>query len=134
MHRKTRKSNKPVEIPMTPMIDVVFQLLIYFIVTLQPMDVVAHMDVNRPAQQREAKHHRIEILRLAVLTDGYTLNDRRLDKHSMERILKHLADLNDKQTVLILVQGRAEHHRLVQALNICHKVGLHNLSVVSSRG
>ena len=41
----------PAELPMTPMIDVVFQLLIYFIVTIQPVDVLANLDVFRPSPE-----------------------------------------------------------------------------------
>ena len=39
---------------MTPMIDVVFQLLIYFIVTIKPIDVVTNLDVFRPAPDKSA--------------------------------------------------------------------------------
>ena len=40
---------------MTPMIDVVFQLLIYFVVTIKPVDVSAHLDVFRPAADSPPK-------------------------------------------------------------------------------
>ena len=52
MARKRKGMDAPEgELEMTPMIDVVFQLLIYFIVTIKPVDVVTNLDVFRPAPE-----------------------------------------------------------------------------------
>ena len=37
--KRSAKSEQAAEVPMTPMIDVVFQLLVYFIVTFEPNDL-----------------------------------------------------------------------------------------------
>ena len=44
---KVKKTREDPKLEMTPMIDVVFQLLIFFIVTLQQEDILAHLDVLR---------------------------------------------------------------------------------------
>ncbi len=132
--RIKKKDEKTVEIPMTPMIDVVFQLLIYFIVTIKPIDVVAHLDVNRPSPDERAKPDTPppKLLTIAIYANGYTLNEKQVTPASLEKLLEKLAALNKEQTVLIQATALSPHHRLVKVLNLCNKNGLKNLSVVST--
>ena len=51
---RKRPEGAQAELEMTPMIDVVFQLLIYFIVTTKPIDVITNLDVFRPAPDKPA--------------------------------------------------------------------------------
>ena len=51
---RKRPEGAQAELEMTPMIDVVFQLLIYFIVTTKPVDVITNLDVFRPAPDPNA--------------------------------------------------------------------------------
>ena len=57
MKRKKGERNmgEAAKLEMTPMIDVVFQLLIFFIVTLKVEDIYSHLDVSRPAPDPKAK-------------------------------------------------------------------------------
>jgi len=52
--RKGRNKGDAAKLEMTPMIDVVFQLLIFFIVTLKQEDILSHLDVSRPAPDPES--------------------------------------------------------------------------------
>ena len=47
--KSRRKPGGNVALEMTPMIDVVFQLLIFFIVTLKQEDIMANLEALRPA-------------------------------------------------------------------------------------
>jgi len=122
------------EIPMTPMIDVVFQLLIYFLVTIQPHDVIAHLDVFRPSpeQTREQPQTPPKMIRVAVYADGYAINDRPVSLQQLDRLLTKLAALDRSQTILIMCTALSPHGRLVQVLDLCAKAGLNNLSVIST--
>jgi len=55
MAKRERAKGEAVKLEMTPMIDVVFQLLIFFIVTLKQEDILSHLDVSRPAPDPNAK-------------------------------------------------------------------------------
>ena len=46
--RKQNKGESP-KLDMTPMIDVVFQLLIFFVVTLKQEDILSKLSAARPA-------------------------------------------------------------------------------------
>ena len=135
MARKRRKSEAPApELPMTPMNDVVFQLLIYFLVTIQPRDVLAHLDVFRPSpdQRQQEQQEKPKMIRILVFPDGYTINDRPVDVSELDRLLTRLAGIDRNQTILITCTAASQHERLVRVRDLCAKNRLVNLSVVST--
>lgn len=121
------------EVEMTPMIDVVFQLLIYFIVTIQPVDVTAHLDVLRPAGQtaREQQDTPPKMIRIQIYQGALLMNDRSVDMPTMARLLNRLGEISTSQTVVISCARDSKHERLVEVLNHCAKAGLNNLSVTT---
>lgn len=135
MARKRKGMDAPEgELEMTPMIDVVFQLLIYFIVTIKPVDVVTNLDVFRPAPDKNAPKDAPppQLLRLGIYQDGYTLNDNPVSLERLDERLAKMASIDASQTIMITVSANSEHGRLVKALDLCAKNGLKSLSVVSA--
>jgi biopolymer transport protein ExbD len=122
------------DLPMTPMIDVVFQLLIFFIVTLKPIDVLAHLDVTRPSpdQPRDRLEVPKNLIRIGIHYDGFSINERAVTEAALDDLLGKLADLDPKQTILLLASAASPHDFLIKALNLCSRHGLSNLSVIST--
>ena len=122
------------ELEMTPMIDVVFQLLIYFIVTIKPIDVITNLDVFRPAPDKTAKKDEPppNPFRIGVYQDGYTVNDSPASPEALNISLAKMASIDAGQTIMITVSAFSEHGMLVKALDLCAKNGLRSLSVVSA--
>lgn len=121
------------ELNLTAMIDVAFQLLCFFLIATHPVDVVANLEVSRPTGI-DSGTAGPNAIRVTVLPDGYSVNDRRMDATQMAAILGRLADHDPDQTVLIQCLNDAPHGRLVEVLDTCAKVKLTNLAVVSSGG
>lgn len=135
MARERKRSDMPpADLPMTPMIDVVFQLLIYFLVTIHPMDVVANLDVFRPSPDAKQEQPATppKMIRIAVFPDGFTINDRPVDAPELDKLLSKLASIDKNQTILILCSATSPHENLVRVLDLCAKSRLVNLSVVST--
>lgn len=135
MARTKKRSEMPVaDLPMTPMIDVVFQLLIYFLVTIHPVDVVANLDVFRPSPeaQKEKPDTPPKMIRITVFADAFLINDRPVDAKELDRLLSKLASIDKTQTILIMCTSLSPHERLITVLDLCAKSGLVNLSVVST--
>ncbi len=131
--KKKPRPPDSMDLPMTPMIDVVFQLLIYFLVTMKPMDVTTNLDVFRPAAEKTASQQDMpKLLRISVFPNGYTLNDKEVDLTTMDDFLAKLAALDKNQTVLIMVTALSTHDRLIKVLDLCAKWGLKSLSVIST--
>lgn len=135
MARKRRKMDTPpADLPMTPMIDVVFQLLIFFIVTLKPIDVLAHLDVSRPSPEKQKTQLDVpkNLIRIGVFYDGFAMNDKPVRESDLDGLIEKLAALDRKQTILIMCSGAAPHEMLIKVLNMCAKHQLANLSVIST--
>jgi len=137
MRRKQKRrfahTNDEMEVSMTPMIDVVFQLLIYFLVTFSTADVLAHLDISRPspdAAQREAPG---DMIRVAVMPSGYAINGRAVSGEELGNLLRRLASISTQQTVLVVCDDRSLHGRLIQVLDLCAESGLTKISVMSGQ-
>ncbi len=132
-YKKKKIGGTAAELEMTPMIDVVFQLLIYFIVTMKPMDISAHLDVFSPsAPQAPADPTQIpDMIRIMIDADGLVINDRVVSVANMRIILQSLASYSTEQTIMIHCAADSKHSQLVEVLDACARVGLHNLSIVT---
>jgi biopolymer transport protein ExbD len=134
MKKKERNRGDAVKLEMTPMIDVVFQLLIFFIVTLKQEDILSKLDVFRPSPDPNAPAKEEEIqdlLQILVGNDGFYLRGRRLGIKTIEKHLVRLASYSKNISVIIKCTGDSPHAYLVQLLDVCSKAGLKNLSVFS---
>jgi biopolymer transport protein ExbD len=60
------------------------------------------------------------------------VNEREMSLAGMERTLTTLAGIDNNQTVLIKATAHSRHQNLVEVLDLCAKVGMRNLSVVST--
>jgi biopolymer transport protein ExbD len=136
IHKKrVRSTKRPVEdIPLTPMIDVVFQMLIYFVLTFEIPDRMSQMQVWRPAGQSAAKNETpVELMRITVYDGYYALNDTRVSLATLERTFNRLADLNPTQNMIVVATADSKHKNLVEVLNLLNKAGLENVSLLSSK-
>jgi biopolymer transport protein ExbD len=131
--RRSRITGEAAELEMTPMIDVVFLLLIFFLVAFKQEDILSHLDVFRPAPDPSAREEEQirDLLTITVHPGGYMLKDRTASLHTIEDRLTRLASYSSDISVIIKCSGDSEHEKLVNVLNICAKVGLKNLSVFS---
>jgi len=130
--QKKRRTNDDLKLEMTPMIDVVFQLLIFFIVTLKQEDILSNLEALRPqpdpSPQQEAQSDPITVLigRQGFFFEGAILTEAQL-KHNLLRI----ARLDPNAMIIVKCTGDSAHGNLVRALDICNSVGLRKLSVFS---
>lgn len=132
--KKGRKRDlNALEINMTAMCDVIFQLLIYLIMTSKPPIVLANLDVNRPAADaRAAQDTKIEgMVEIMVFEDAYVVEGKRVKLSGIDKFLGAAAQASRNQTVLIKCAWDSTHEKLVNLLNICAKYKLTNLSVMS---
>lgn len=131
--RKRLNSEVSGEIQMTSMIDVVFQLLIYFIVTIKPVDVAAHLDVFRPSAATTPAESKTppRMIRIQIFNGALIVNDRSLDMQNLKRILDRLGALSKTQTIVISCARDSKHEKLVEVLDGCARAGLTNLSITS---
>ena len=119
------KKAKVVEKPdLTPMIDVVFQLLIFFMVTAV-FAITPGLDIKLP-EAEEAQAPEKENLFIVVDQDGnMKLNHQSVTFANLKDKLQEKRQLLDN-TTMIIIQGdeRATHGQIVQIMDIARQVGV----------
>ncbi|MFP6645788.1 MAG: biopolymer transporter ExbD [Candidatus Latescibacterota bacterium] len=109
---------------LTPMIDIVFQLLIFFMVTAV-FAVTPGLDIKLP-EAEEAQAPEKENLFIVVDQDGnMKLNHQTVTFSNLKNKLQEKRQLLDNTTMLI-IQGdeRATHGQIVQIMDIARQVGV----------
>ena len=129
-----RKKQEDPKAEMTPMIDVVFQLMIFFIVTIKQEDIFSKLNANRPAPnsapsaQTEENDTQIKI---DIGQRGVVFNGRGMSFKELDSNIKKLAASSTKSTVLVRCTLDSPHGFLVHVLDICNKYKMYNLSIFS---
>lgn len=128
------KSEEKLSVGMSSMIDIVFLLLIYFIVTQREEITEAHLSVNLPAPgSAKASNNKPKMLEIEVHAGRTLLNGTPIDMPNLQKMLLSFGRNDADMTVMVKVSDEASASELVATLDICENAGLKNLNVVSLR-
>ena len=129
-----KKNIETLAVPMSSMIDVVFQLLIYFIVTQREEVTEAHLAVNLPAPgAAKASENKPKMLELEVHPGVLLIQGAQRDASEIGEMLVAFGQRDKDMTVMVKVSMDSFATDLVTALDLCDKAGLKNLNVVTLR-
>lgn len=156
MGKRKKKKIEEAEVPMSSMIDVVFLLLIYFIVTQKPIVEETLLSCDLPSPGGKPPKNPPTMLTVDVVRfypnptnnkaidqkdlNYYFLNKRRwkLDNpkasNDLRRQLIAIAKNDKDQTVIISCGPNATHQKLIQILDACAEAKLTKLNVVDDDG
>ncbi|MFT6194007.1 MAG: biopolymer transport protein ExbD [Cognaticolwellia sp.] len=122
-----------VEIDMTPMLDVVFILLIFFIVTASFVKE-AGIDVNRPEAATAVKKEQANIL-VAISDKGEIwINKRQVDVRSVQANIERLKAENPRGTVVIQADKKATTDVLIKVMDSARAAGVYDVSIAAQEG
>jgi len=120
------------EINLTPMLDVVFIMLIFFIVTASFVKE-AGIDVNRPdAPVTETKPEDANILIVIDGNDDIWIDRRVIDPRAVRANIERLHAENPKGSVVIQPNKRSTNKMLVQIMDASRSAGVYNISIADS--
>ncbi|HOE61063.1 MAG TPA: biopolymer transporter ExbD [Kiritimatiellia bacterium] len=130
--RKKNKGESP-KLDMTPMIDVVFQLLIFFVVTLKQEDILSKLSAARPAANpdEKVKEQQQDLINVIVAPQGFVFNGRPMRLPELDRSIERLSGYSKTAMVIIKCYADSTHAMLIQVLDVCNKHGMTNLSIFS---
>lgn len=116
------------DINMTPMLDIVFIMLIFFIVTASFVKE-AGVDVNRPGAVTADVKQRASIL-IAITENGQIWLDRRqIDVRSVRANIERLLAENPNGSVVIQADKYSRNGILVQVMDAARQAGVDNVSI-----
>ncbi len=130
-----------VEVNLTPLIDVVFLLLIFFMVTTT-FDRHARLKVSLPESSATASQQQKEPLVLSIDAKGnYFLNERQLVNQQLDTLKQALQrtigkDNKDYKDVALVLRADANtpHQSVVRAMDAASQLGLTQLSIATVEG
>ena len=124
MAREKTKIKKAEELDLTPMIDVVFQLLIFFMVTAV-FAITPGLDIKLP-EAETAQAPDKENLFIVVDQDGnMKLNHKSVTFANLkDELVSKRAILDNTTAIIIQGDERATHGQIVNIMDIAREVGL----------
>ena len=128
--RKERK--EPVGVNLTPLIDIVFLLLIFFMVSTS-FTRETQLQIDLPEADGQAVESDDEVMTLLVNRGGaYAINGRALaasDKETLQKGLQLEAEGDFQQSLLIVADANATHQSVVTAMDVAGRLGFVNLRI-----
>ena len=130
MRLRNRRDSDP-EINLTPLIDVVFLLLIFFMVTTTFMRE-SSLEITLPEASPEAAEQTEEVLEVVIsaegefAVDGRTLVNRQAGtlRLALEEAIK-----DGERPLIIRADANAPHQSLVTALDVAGRLGISQVSI-----
>ena len=128
MRRKRHSTEEEAAIDLTPMLDVVFIMLIFFIVTTSFVKE-SGIDVNRPSAATTQKKERASIL-VAIAENGEIwIQKRRVDVRSVRANIEKLHAESPEGSVVIQADKASKTGLLVQVMDQIRLAGVENVSI-----
>ncbi|MBA55362.1 MAG: biopolymer transporter ExbD [Pseudomonadales bacterium] len=134
MRRALSKLNTEEEdsnIDLTPMLDVVFIMLIFFIVTASFVKE-SGIDVNRPDAETAQKKERANILVAIDERNQIWIDKRQIDPRAVRANIERLHAENPQGSVVIQADKNSKNERLVQVMDAARQAGVYNVSIAAN--
>ncbi len=130
MRRQRRASVEEEEVNLTPMLDVVFIMLIFFIVTASFVKE-SGIDINRPNAATAVKKERGNIL-IAITPSGQIWIDKRqVDIRALRSNIERLHAENPQGAVVIQADRESKNGLLVQVMDAAKLAKVENISIAA---
>jgi biopolymer transport protein ExbD len=116
------------EINLTPMLDVVFIMLIFFIVTASFIKE-AGIDVNRPAALTADKMEDASILIAISENDEIWIDRKQIDPRAVRASIERMHAENPKGSIVIQADMESTNEMLTVVLEAAKKAGVSNVAI-----
>ncbi len=135
---KFKRGNRhDVQVELTPLIDVVFLLLIFFMVS-STFIRETQLKIDLPEASGELQEIEGEMLEIAVDSRGeYALNGQILVNNELSTLVRALREsaktVDKSERVIVTADANATHQAVVRAMDAAGKVGLTRISITTQQ-
>ena len=131
MKRRIKKKNDESEINITPMLDIVFIMLIFFIVTTSFVKEIS-IDVNRPTKSPIKEQKKSDVISVRILDSGQILIQERLISIDAVRAnIESSLALKPQASVVVVSDRDADAGLLVKVIDQSRLAGAMNVSLAA---
>ncbi|MDP5252950.1 MULTISPECIES: biopolymer transporter ExbD [unclassified Vibrio] len=117
-------------IDLTPMLDIVFIMLIFFIVTSSFVNE-SGVEVNRPSASHATSQKGASIMVAVTANDEIYVNKREVDPERLQASIEQL--ITDKETAAVVIQGDelAQNGTIVKVIDAAKGAGIQRISLAT---
>jgi biopolymer transport protein ExbD len=129
--RQIQGDGEEASVDITPMLDVVFIMLIFFIVTATFIKE-SGIDVDKPSAATAVVQEKASILVAIDADDNVWINRRQVDIRSVRSIIERLHAENPKGTVVIQADRDSRNNTLVEVMDASRRAGVYDIALAAS--
>ena len=130
MRKRRARDRDTSEVNLTPMLDVVFIMLIFFIVTASFVKE-AGIDISRPPAATAERKERGNILIAITANDQIWIDRRQVDPRSLRANIERMHAENPQGSVVIQADKDSKNGLLVQVMDAARLAGVKNVSLAA---
>ncbi len=132
MRRRRKNISEENALDLTPMMDIVFIMLIFFIVTTSFVKETG-VEVNRPNAATAVRDERGNILIAITANDEIWIDKRMIDLRSVRANVERLKAENPEGSVIIQADKASKTGFLVETMDQVRLAGVQNVSIAASQ-
>tara|TARA_B100001123_G_C14579449_1_gene737557 strand:+ start:109 stop:519 length:411 start_codon:yes stop_codon:yes gene_type:complete len=126
-----KKRRSAVEVNITPLIDIVFILLVFFLITTTFAQNPG-IEVDLPKASSSVQKEQDQVVVIALTKEGnLILRDKMLSLETLESELATIFALQKDATVIIQADGKTDHENVVKVMDISRKIGFTKLAIAT---
>jgi biopolymer transport protein ExbD len=132
MRRKGHRSDDEAEINITPMLDIVFIMLIFFIVTTSFVSEIG-LDVNRPSNAPVKEEKQSEVIAVRITENGQILiQNRVVDIRAVRANIESGLASKPDAAVVVIADRESDAGLLVRVIDQARVAGAEKVSVATA--
>ena len=133
MKRKYKRKKDESEINITPLLDIVFIMLIFFIVTTSFVKEIS-LDVNRPTKSPVKEQKRSEVISVRISAEGQVfVQERLVDIAAVRANIESNLAIKPSASVVIVSDRDADAGFLVTVIDQSRLAGAKNVSLAAQK-
>ena len=135
MRRRIARSEDEAEINITPMLDIVFIMLIFFIVTTSFVKEIG-LELNRPSNEPQEEKKISEVIAIRIESNGMIdISGRPVDIRAVRANVEgELATKGQTTAVVIIASRSADSGLMVRVIDQARMAGAQSVSIAAMAG
>ncbi|MFC1611465.1 ExbD/TolR family protein [Myxococcota bacterium] len=126
-----RRRSRITEVNITPLIDVVFNLLIFFLITTTFVQNPG-IDVDLPRATDAPVQPQADSVIIAVTANGRLIHEgRAISDDELEHRLREHHKVRQNAIVIIQADKATSHGKVVEVMDLARRVGFHDLAIAT---
>jgi len=129
--RKIKEEEKVADL--TPMLDVVFIMLIFFIVTATFIKETG-VEIDRPDTKTAEPKKKVSLLVGVGSDSGIWIDKKRVDVRNVRPMMERLHAENPKGGLVIQADSESKVEKVLAIMNAARKIGINQVAIASEEG